>query len=227
MSFKRNVSVIAVNLNEEHTIKKVLSDIPSCVDEVIVVDGHSKDRSPTIAKEMGFPVILQEGKGRGAAFKTGFKHVKGDIIVLLSTDGNERPGHIEDLVKKINEGYDLVIATRFGIGKSYDVTVIRRFGNWFLTTAINLLGNVKLADSQNGFRAIRKEHLHAMHLEADRFDIEAEITMKAARMRLRIAEVPTIEDNREFGDSNLHTFRDGFLIFKRILKESLRKPPYF
>ena len=227
MGSKTNrVSVVAVNLNEEKTIRKVLKGIPSSVDEVIVVDGHSKDKSAQIARDMGFKVVMQEGKGRGAAFKTGFKYVQWDIIVMLSTDGNERAGHITSLVDKINEGYDLVIASRFGEGKSHDVTIIRRFGNWFLTASINFLGGVKIVDSQNGFRAVRKRYLDKMNIEADRFDIEAEITMKAARMGLRIVEVPTIEDDREFGNSNLNTFRDGLMIFKRIIKEALRRPPY-
>lgn len=223
---KNSVSVVAVNLNEEHTIKEVLGNIPAYVDEVLVIDGHSKDNSPTIAKELGFPVIMQEGKGRGAAFKTGFRHVKGDIIVMLSTDGNERSGDIDKLVKKVEEGYDLVIASRFGLGKSHDVTPIRKVGNWGLTKMINLASGLSIFDSQNGFRAIRREALEKMHLEANRFDIEAEMTVKAGKLGLRVAEIPTIEDERAFGVSNLHTFRDGFRIFKRIVKEWMRKPPY-
>lgn len=223
---QRTVSVVAVNLNEEHTIKQVLTHISPSVDEVLVVDGYSKDNSPKIAKDLGFSVILQEGKGRGAAFKTGFKHATGDIIVMLSTDGNERSGDIEKLVKKIEEGYDFVIATRFGAGKSHDITFIRKIGNWGLTQLINIASGISLQDSQNGFRAIRREALTAMNISADGFDIEAEMTMKAGKLGLKVAEIPTIEDEREFGVSHLRTFRDGFIIFKRILTEWRRKPPY-
>lgn len=223
---KENISVVAVNLNEEHTIKEVLTNIPSYIDEVLVIDGYSKDKSPHIAKELGFPVILQEGKGRGAAFKTGFKHAKGDILVMLSTDGNERSGDIDKLVKKIKEGHDLVIASRFGQGKSHDVTAIRKIGNWGLTFLINVASGLSLQDSQNGFRAVRKTALDKMNISADGFDIEAEMTLKAGKLGLQVAEVPTIEDEREFGVSHLQTFRDGFRIFKRILKEWKRNPPY-
>lgn len=221
------ISVVAANMNEEHTIKKVLQGIPAFVDEVLVIDGHSQDNSPAIAKSLGYPVIPQEGKGRGNAFKTGFKHVTGDVIIMLSTDGNERSGDITKLVDTVIKGNDLVIASRFGQGKSFDVTPIRMFGNWFLTKCINLTGGTTLYDTQNGFRAVKKNALQKMNLEAEKFDIEAEITMKAGKLKLKIAEVPTIEDNREHGFSNLNTFRDGWKIFKRILKEAKRKPPYY
>ncbi len=223
---KQKISVVAVNLNEEHTIKEVLTNIPAYVDEILVIDGHSKDKSPDIAKELGFRVILQEGKGRGAAFKTGFRYAQGDIIVMLSTDGNERSGDIDKLVKKIQEGYDLVIATRFGKGKSHDITPIRKIGNWGLTQLINIGAGISIVDSQNGFRAIRKQALDQMNISANGFDIEAEMTMRAGKLKLHIAEIPTIEDERAFGDSHLRTFRDGFIIFKRILKEWVNKPPY-
>jgi len=223
---KTSISVVAVNLNEEHTIKEVLTNIPSYADEVLIIDGYSKDNSPKIAKELGFSVILQEGKGRGAAFKTGFKHAQGELIVMLSTDGNERSGDIDKLIKKMNEGYDLVIATRFGQGKSHDITPIRKFGNWALTYTVNLASGLSIIDSQNGFRAIRKDALDKMHIEANGFDIEAEMVVKAGKLGLRVAEIPTIEDERVFGVSHLNTFRDGFWIFKRIIKEWMRNPPY-
>ncbi len=220
------ISVVAVNLNEEFTIKKVLEGIPKDVDEVLVVDGYSRDNSAKIARELGYPVVMQEGRGRGNAFKTGFKTIRGDIIIMLSTDGNERSGDITKLVDKILEGNDLVIASRFGQGKSYDATIVRRFGNWMLTALINLAGRTNLYDTQNGFRALRRNALNKMNLEAASFDIEAEITMKAGKLGCRIAEIPTIEDNREYGQSNLRTFRDGWKIFKRIVKEAMRRPPY-
>ena len=220
------ISVVAVNLNEAFTIKKVLETIPKDVDEVFVVDGYSSDGSPVIARSLGFPVICQEGKGRGCAFRTGFKRATGDVVIMLSTDGNERSGDITKLTDKISEGYDIVIASRFGQGKSLDVTLLRKFGNWFLTKLINLTGGTSLNDTQNGFRAIRKSCLDKMHLDSERFDIEAEITMKAGKLGLKITEVPTIEDNREFGVSHLNTFRDGYKIFKRIIKEAMRLPPY-
>ncbi len=224
---KRKVSVVAVSLNEAKTIIEVLDKIPKdIVDEVLVVDGHSVDGTYELVKKAGYKIIYQEGKGRGAAFKTGFKKVKGDIVVMLSSDGNERPGDIRKLVDKINEGNDLVIASRFGKGKSDDVTPIRNFGNWFLTASCNFFGRTRVKDSMNGFRALTKESIEKMNIQANDFSIEGEITIKAGKLRLRIAEVPTVEDKRMHGDSRLNTFKDGWRIFKRILKIGLQRPPF-
>jgi len=224
---KNTVSVIACNMNEEGSIKQVLEGIPKeSVYEVIVVDGASRDKSPEIAKNLGFKVIQQEGKGRGAAFRTGLKNVKGDYVIMLSTDGNERSGDITKIVDKLNEGYDLVIATRFGEGKSKDVTFVRSLGNNFLTWLCNTLTGYKLTDAQNGFRGIKRSAFIDMNIEANRFDIENEMVMKAGKMKLKVAEVPTTEEKREFGESRLNTWKDGWIIFKRILKEASRNPPY-
>lgn len=220
------VSVVAVNLNEENTIIDVLKNIPKEVDEVLVIDGNSTDKSPQIAKSLGYPVIAQKSKGRGNAFRLGFKRTSGDIIVMLSTDGNERPGDISKLLDKIIEGYDMVIASRFGQGNSLDVTLTRKFGNWFLTKLINIVAGINLQDSQNGFRAICRDALDKMNISAEKFDIEAEMSLKAGKLGLKIAEVPTTEDKREYGQSHLHTFKDGWRIFKRIVLEARRNPPY-
>src|SRR3989344_533435 len=196
---KKIVSVIACNMNEEGSIKQVLESIPKeVVNEVIVVDGASKDKSPEIARKLGFKVIQQEGKGRGNAFRTGLKNVKGDYVIMLSTDGNERSGDIRKIVEKLNEGYDMVIATRFGKGQSKDVTPIRSIGNSFLTSLCNIITGYGLSDAQNGFRGIKREHFIAMNIQANRFDIENEMVVKAGKMKLKVTEIPTIEDKRAY-----------------------------
>ncbi|MEK6949932.1 MAG: glycosyltransferase family 2 protein [Nanoarchaeota archaeon] len=224
---KKKVSVIAVCLNEAKSILKILDNIPKgFVDEILVVDGHSTDRTFELVKNLGYNIILQEGKGRGNAFRTGFKNVSGDLVVMLSTDGNERPADIKKLIDKINDGYDMVIATRFGLGNSEDVTFIRNIGNYFFTKLCNIFGGINITDSMNGFRILRKESIKKMNLEADKFDIEAEITLKAGKLKLKVGEIPTIEDERQHSTSRLRTIRDGSIILKRILKEAFRRPPY-
>src|SRR3989338_6915682 len=160
------------------------------------------------------------------AFRTGLKYVKGYYIIMLSTDGNERPEDIVKIVNKLNDGYDMVIATRFGKGKSLDVTGVRSFGNNFFTWLCNIFTGYKLTDAQNGFRGIKRSAFLKMNIEANRFDIENEMVMKAGKMKLKVTEIPTVEEKRMYGDSRLNTFKDGYLIFKRILKEEFRKPPY-
>ena len=223
----KKVSIVAVCLNEAKSILSILKNIQkNLVDEIIVVDGHSKDGTFEIVKNAGYNIMYQEGKGRGNAFKTGFKNVKGDLIVMLSTDGNERPADIKNLIEAINQGYDVVIASRFGSGESEDITFIRNLGNRFFTMLCNIAGGLNIKDSMNGYRILTKEAIKKMNIEADLFDIEAEITIKAGKLGLKVKEIPTIEDLRKHGKSNLRTFKDGFIILKRIIKETLRTPPY-
>lgn len=224
---KKKVSIVAVCLNEAKSILRILDNIPEdLVDEILVIDGHSTDGTFELVKNAGYDIILQEGKGRGNAFKTGFKNVSGDLVVMLSTDGNERPGDIKKLIDKANEGYDMVIATRFGFGRSEDVTPIRNIGNYLFTELCNLVSGLNATDSMNGFRILTKEAIKKMNIESNRFDIEGEITIKAGKLKLKVAEIPTIEDERDHSDSKLRTFKDGGIILKRIIKEALRKPPY-
>ena len=226
---KNKVFVIAANWNEEETIGQVLEAIPKdVVDDILVVDGGSKDKSVKVAENLGYKVMQQDGRGRANAFKTGLKHIGSeyDYVVMLSTDGNERPGDIRKIVEKLDEGHDMVIATRFGKGKSKDVTVLRNFGNYFFTILCNLFTGYKLTDAQNGFRGIRRNAFLDMNIQANRFDIEDEMVMKAGKMKLKVTEIPTIEDEREFGKSRLNTFKDGWLIFKRIINVAFSKPPY-
>lgn len=224
---KRKVSVIAVALNEENSIKQILESIPkNAVDEILVVDGHSTDRTVEIARSLGYRVIYQEGSGRGAAFRTGIKNTTGDVLIFLSTDGNERPADIRKLIEKINEGYDVVIASRFGSGKSRDLTLVRDFGNRLFTFLCNMAGGTGINDSQNGFRAVTRESVEKMNIEADSFDFETEVTVKAGKLGLSMTTVPTIENARAYGKSRLKAYKDGFIILRRIIKEGLRNPPY-
>lgn len=224
---KKKVSVVAVCLNEVKTILRILDNIPkNTVDEILVVDGHSTDNTFEIVKKAGYSIIYQKGKGRANAFKTGFRKVSGDSVVMLSTDGNERSADIKKLIEKANSGFDLVIATRFGLGRSEDVTFIRNIGNYFFTMLCNLAGNLHITDSMNGFRILTREAIEKMNIESDRFDIEAEITIKAGKLKLRVGEIPTIEDPRLHSSSRLRTIRDGYIILRRIVKEAFRGPPY-
>tara|TARA_Y100000031_G_scaffold148601_1_gene185134 strand:+ start:1807 stop:2487 length:681 start_codon:yes stop_codon:yes gene_type:complete len=224
---KKKVSIVAVCLNEAKSVLKILDNVPkNSVDEILVVDGHSKDETYEIVKKAGYKIIYQEGKGRGAAFRTGFKYVTGDIIIMLSTDGNEKPGEIKPLLEMSKEGYDMVIATRFGKGTSKDVTMIRNFGNFIITQMCNFVGGVNVTDAINGYRLLTKNAIDKMNIESNRFDIEAEMTIKSGKLKLKVGELPTVEEVRLHSDSRLHTFRDGFIIFKRIFKEASRKPPY-
>ena len=144
------VSVLIPTLNEEKCIAYVIKDIPrDIVDEVLVVDGHSTDKTREIAQSMGARVLLQPNKrGYGDAMKFGFKNAVGDVIIDIDADGSYEPKDIARLLKKLAEGYDMVLGSRYlpGAG-SEDDTLIRYIGNKFFTFLTNFIYKTKISDS--------------------------------------------------------------------------------
>jgi len=219
------VSLIVLTRNEKFGFEKIMPRVKrSWVDEILVVDYKSDDGTVELAKKFGFKVIQQEKKGRGNAFRLGMEQAKGDILVYFSPDGNEVPEDIPKLIKKINEGYDLVIASRFTKrSKSYDATLIRSFGNNFFTKAVNLLFGASFTDSINGFRAIRKYIMEDINTDAEHFEIEIQMSIRCAKKNYKICEIPTIEPKRLHGEGKLNTYVDGWRYTKLILREFFNK----
>ena len=224
MQKKPKVSLIVLTYNERAGLEKIMPRVRrSWVDEILVVDYNSKDGTVELAKKMGLKVIPQLNKGRGNAFRIGMEHATGDILVYFSPDGNEIPEDIPKLIDKINEGYDMVIASRFSrLSKSEDATFIRRLGNNIFTFVINLFFRTKLTDAVNGFRAIKKEVMQDIDTDARYFDIEIQMSMRCGKKGYKIAEIPTVEPKRIEGKGKLNTFVDGWRYAKLILREFFR-----
>ena len=100
---KMSVSVIIITLNEFESIGQVLKELPRNLDEILVVDGYSSDGTPELVKSLGYEVIMQQGKGYGAAFLTGIKKAKGDVLVLMDGDGSHNPADIPRLLEKVSD----------------------------------------------------------------------------------------------------------------------------
>ncbi len=221
MTKKLSVSLIVLTYNEREGMEKIMPHVrKSWVDEIIVVDNDSEDGTAEIAKKMGLKVVQQKNNGRGHAFRIGMEYAKGDILVYFSPDGNEVPEDIPKLIKKINQGYDMVIASRFSkFSKSKDATLIRRIGNNTFTGIINLLFGIKLTDAVNGFRAIRKEVMQKINTDARYFDIEIQMSIRCGKNGYKIAEIPTVEPERVGGKAKLNTIVDGWKYVLLILRE--------
>jgi glycosyltransferase involved in cell wall biosynthesis len=187
--------------------------------EILLVDGGSKDGTIELAEKLGMKVVRQKESGRGRGFYEGMLAAEGDILIYFSPDGNEDPREIPLMIKKIEDGYDMVIASRFmSQSESKDVTFIRKIGNKSYSILTNLAFGTKLKDAVNGFRAIRKDVMQKLDVQSKRFDIEMEMTVKVLKLKGKITEVPTTEPERIEGQSRLRTFYDGWLIYKRFLK---------
>ena len=239
-----SVSVVIPALNEARNIPHVFAQIPADVYEVVLVDGFSVDDTVAIARELrpDVRVVAQTRQGKGNALACGFAAATGDIIAMVDADGSADPGEISRFVTALLDGADFAKGTRFAEGGgSSDITRLRSFGNYALTTFFNLCYGRNYTDLCYGFNVFWRRHLPALGLEAtspcqpngdgrlwgDGFEIETLIHVRVAKAGLVVTEVPSFEHSRIHGVSNLNAFRDGRRVLKTILTErrSTRRPP--
>jgi len=201
-------------------LKKFLKDY-GCEYEIIVVDGHSQDRTVEVAKKFGVKVIYDEG-GKGSALRKGMRSAKHQMIVAMDADQSNEPKEIGLMLEGLREGFDICMGSRFMRGGGTgDMPVYRRLGNQFFVSLVNLFWGTSYSDLCYGYRALTKKALGKLNLTAEGFVIETEISIEAARKRLKILEVPSFEKVRRHGKGKLTTFGDGWRIFKKILKEKI------
>ena len=222
------IDVIIPALNEEGSIAKVLSDLPSSVREVIVCDNGSSDQTALVARSNGAMVISQPQRGYGNACLKGIeylnnKEVKPDIVVFLDADYSDHPDELDLLVRPIlEEGKDLVIGSR-ALGKKEKGSMKPQqiFGNWFATKLIRLLYDFRFTDL-GPFRAIRYPALLSLFMSDRNFGWTVEMQVKAIKKNLACAEVPVSYRNR-IGSSKVTgtlkgTILAGYKIIWTILK---------
>ncbi|MBW1825065.1 MAG: glycosyltransferase [Deltaproteobacteria bacterium] len=221
---KSKVSVIIPTLNEEGMIAEIIEGCKPYADEIIVVDGHSKDKTREIAEGgVGVKVILDNKKGKGAALRHVVNFVNGDIIVFIDADGSHDARDIPKLVEPIlKDEADHVSASRL-IGGSSELhggfdECFRLMGSSFITACINWKFKVKLSESQNGFRAIKTEVMKQLGLEENITTIEQEMIMKTLKKGFRIAEVPSHEHKRKKGYSKISLKKVWFRYVYTLLK---------
>jgi glycosyltransferase involved in cell wall biosynthesis len=213
------VSIVIPTLNEESNLQKVLRGIPKDIYEVIIVDGHSKDKTVEIAKKFGAKVLFDD-KGKGSALRKGMKTVKGDIVITMDADCSHKSSEIGLLTEGIKAGFDVCMGSRFiQGGGTEDMSWYREIGNKFFVFLVNVIWRMNYSDLCYGYRSFRKSCINKLDLKEDGFGIETEISIKAAKKKLRILEVPSYEKARDSGEGRLRTFNDGWQIFKTIIRE--------
>ncbi|MBN1296068.1 glycosyltransferase family 2 protein [bacterium] len=202
------ISVVIPTKNEEATLEPILTGCLKHADEVLLIDGHSTDRTREIAAQYGVPIHLDRGKGKGDAMKLAISLFTGDILVYIDADGSHDPDDIPRLVQPIRDNTaDMVIGSRFKGGSDELVGTINQLfritGSNIITTFINYRWNVHLSDTQNGFRALRREAAEAINLQVDGFPIETEMDIQLLQRRFRIGEVAAHEYARKGGESKI------------------------
>ena len=228
MSNKINGTLVILTLNEIEGLKKIFPLIPAKgIGEVFAVDGRSTDGTLDFYKKNRVRVLKQVSKGRGEAFRIAIKHAKYDNLVFFSPDGNENPDDILKLFSCLGHGYDMAIASRFMKSGRCDedskLIKFRKFGNRIFTLLANIVFNGKLTDSINGFRGITKEAFKKINPDASGFGIEFQVSMRALKNKMRIAEIPTVESERIGGRSTAGSFNVGSYFIKLLVKEIFNK----
>jgi glycosyltransferase involved in cell wall biosynthesis len=219
------VCVVIPALNEAANLPHVLGRLPRWVDEVVLVDGHSTDDTIAVARALrpDVRVVLQDGRGKGNALACGFAAATCEIIVMLDADGSTDPAEIPMFVEALIAGHDFAKGTRFAPGgDSADITPLRRLGNRGLSGLVNLLFGTRYSDLCYGYNAFWRHCLPHMQVDCPGFEVETLINVRVARAGLSVAEVPSMEYERLFGESNLHAVRDGLRVLRTILSERLR-----
>ena len=229
------VTVVIPARNEEPSIEPIITGSQLYADEILVVDGHSEDRTSEIALSHGARVVTDNGVGKGDAIRVGIEHASSDIIVFIDADGSHSPDDIPSMVQPIKDGdADLVVGSRMRGGSDElhgdFLKFFRMVGSDIITMGLNYRFGVSLTDTQNGFRAIRTSAARALNLVEDITTIEQEMGIKALHAGFMVAEIPSHEYERAHGDSciQLRTvwFRYVYTWLKYLLfgKRSALKP---
>lgn len=219
---KLRTTVLMCALNEEQSLPHVLPRIPNWVDEVLLVDGHSTDRTVEVARELrpDIRAVYQPGKGKGDALRYGVRHAKGDIIVTLDADGQTDPAELPRFVEAIQRGHDFAKGTRFRRPFSTSRPIHRIVGNWIITLTFNLLFFRLYTDLCSGYNAFRKQAIGALDFShPDGLADEPLLHARVCKAGLRVTEVPHRDPPRIAGNSKAPSWRQGFGAIKTILRE--------
>jgi len=209
---RSSVSVVIPAKDEEDSVGAVVTAVKPFADEILVVDGHSSDRTAAVAAAHGARVIQDGRKGKGEALRLAVAESAMDIVVFIDADGSHEPADIPALVGPIKAGQaDLVIASR-GKGGSDELhgtleQFMRYVGSQLIMLAINYRWNVRLTDSQNGFRAVDRRVASSLGLRSNLSTIEQEMLMRALKLGYRVAEIPSHEYERRWGVSKISVWR--------------------
>jgi glycosyltransferase involved in cell wall biosynthesis len=227
-----DVSVVMPAMNEARNLPHVFARMPSGLGEVILVDGRSDDDTVSVARRLrpDVRVVGQTRRGKGNALACGFAAATRDIIVMIDADGSTDPAEIPKFVGAIQDGADFAKGSRFAAGGgSVDITRFRQLGNAGLNRLVNVIYGTKFTDLCYGYNAFRRHCLSTIDLvpglesiqrhHGDGFEVETLINIRIAKAAHHMVEVPSFEQSRLHGVSNLRAFSDGMHVLRTIAIE--------
>jgi glycosyltransferase involved in cell wall biosynthesis len=214
------ISVVIPCYNEEEGVQHVIKGLPDCVDEVVVVDNNSTDRTAEVATALGARVVFEGRKGYGAAYKAGLPAAEGDVIVTLDGDGTYPSEQIPELIDYLaDHKLDFISAARFPLQNPKAMDFSNKVGNTVLTVAMLLLYGNPIKDSQSGMWIFRTRVLPRLVLTSDGMPLSEEIKIEAIRHKdIAFAEYH-VNYHPRVGEVKLEKWRDGFRNLAFLVKK--------
>ena len=215
-----SIAILLPCLNEADSIGAVVDAFRRAAPDaaIHVIDNGSTDGTGTIARAHGAMVIVEPRRGKGRALRTAFRVVDADIFVLADGDGQAEADRIDALLAPLRAGdADMVVGSR-RLGSYPRSRRINRLGNAAFTLLLRLLLRARLTDVLSGYRAVRAEMVRTLPLTSSRFEIEAELTIRAVQAGYRVVDVPITAAPRAAGNApRLRVVSDGLRILASIV----------
>lgn len=211
------LSIVMPVYNERATIREILAKIEAVPfeKEIIIVDDGSSDGTrlflDLLRERPGYVIVFQpKNAGKGAAIREGFRHATGDVVIVQDADLEYDPNDYHKLLEPIEMGVaDVVYGSRFIGTPRRALNYWHQVGNHMLTFASNVFTNINLTDMETCYKMFRREIIQAMPLESNRFGFEPEVTVKLAKGRWRIYEVPISYYGRSYAEGKKIGWKDA------------------
>ena len=221
------ISIIIPVFNEKKSIEEIIKRVQA-VDvglekEIIIVDDCSQDGTRQILEKLNYPNMKlffhSKNKGKGAALQTGFSQAEGDIILIQDADLEYDPKEYHKLLVPILDGRaDVVYGSRF-LGGPHRVLFFWHYvGNKILTMLSNITSNLNLTDMETCYKVFKKEILNKIKIKSKRFGFEPEVTIKFAKLKCRIYEVPISYSGRDYSEGKKIGWKDGIAAIFHIIR---------
>jgi len=228
MNTEKVLSVVIPAYNEKETIIRIIDKVLRLdfVKEIIVVDDGSKDGTKELLREAAFDGRVRiffhdRNRGKGAALRTGFGHVTGEIVAVQDADLEYDPNEFAEMIKPILEGVaDVVYGSRLSGGKPQRVHLFwHKLGNGFLTFLTDLLYNTTLSDMETCYKMFRKNIIETIRIRSDGFSVEPELTAKICKNKQwRVYELPISYYGRSYAEGKKISWKHGFSALWTLLK---------
>jgi dolichol-phosphate mannosyltransferase len=226
---RHDLEIIIPVRNEKGSIEYVIEEILRegfSKDQILVVDGRSTDGSREIAEKMGVRVVVQDGYGKADAIKTAVRKTDAEYMIFLDGDYTYPAKYINDIISKLDEGYDLVIGWR-KILEPGSMSLIYKIGNKIITFIFNIMFGTKLSDVLSGMYGVRRSLLQEMLFETKGFSIESEIVAHVISTGGEVTEIPIEYRRRKNPKAKKLKIIDGVRIFRDIILLTWRYNPTF